>query len=57
MADPEIPEVRAELQRKDRPQARPGYDKPPPRLGARAWLWAAFLLIVIAIIVAAYSFA
>jgi hypothetical protein len=51
MADPEIPEVRAELQREDAP-AKPGVR---PGLGSLGWLLWAFGAIVIAIIVLAYA--
>jgi hypothetical protein len=53
MADPEIPEVRAERQRQDRPGANARYDR---SLGAKPWLWVGFVVIVAAIIVAAYNF-
>lgn len=57
MADPEIPEVRAEIQREDRPQARSDYDEAPPKLGAKLWLWGAFVVAVIAVIALAYNVA
>jgi hypothetical protein len=50
MADPEIPEVRAELQREDRPEAAATYAGPHGRLGAHKFLWAAFVVTVIAIL-------
>ena len=49
MADPEIPEVRAELQREAAPSAKPA------RLGPGGWLLWAFGVVVIAIVVAAYA--
>lgn len=52
MADPEIPEVRAELQREDAP-AKPGGGR--PGLGRLGWLLWAFGAVVIAIIVLAYA--
>lgn len=55
MADPEVPELRAELQREDRPGARNRYDQPPPSLGAMKWLWLAFAIAVIAVIAFAYG--
>lgn len=56
MADPEIPEVRAELQREDRPRAAASYaGRERQSLGVRPYLWAAFLIAVIAIIAFAYG--
>jgi hypothetical protein len=50
MADPEIPEVRAELQREDRPEAAATYAGPYGRIGAHKFLWAAFVVAVVAIL-------
>jgi hypothetical protein len=50
MADPEIPEVRAELQREDAPNPKHA------SLGRAGWLIWAFSLIVIAIVVIAFAF-
>jgi hypothetical protein len=50
MADPEIPEVRAELQREDRPEAATTYAGPHARIGAVKYLWAAFAVTIIAIL-------
>jgi hypothetical protein len=50
MADPEIPEVRAELQRGDRPEAAATYAGLGGRIGALKYLWAAFAVAVIAIL-------
>jgi hypothetical protein len=50
MADPEIPEVRAELQREDRPEAAATYAGSGRRLGTVKYLWAAFAFAVIAIL-------
>ena len=58
MADPEIPEVRAELQREDaRIEAQKSGAAPeePQRLGGLVWLWWGFVIAVIVIIVAAYA--
>lgn len=55
MADPEVPELRAELQREDRPSTRNAYDQAPPRLERRVWLWLAFAVAVIAVIALAYG--
>jgi hypothetical protein len=55
MADPEIPEVRAELQREDRPAADASYAGQHGRVGARKWLWLAFAIAVIAVIALAYG--
>lgn len=52
MADPELPEVRAELQREDAP---PRPDGRRPGLGGLGWLMWAFGAVVIAIIVLAYA--
>lgn len=49
MADPEIPEVRAELQREDNPPIA------PKRLKSFGWLWWGFVAVVIAIVVLAYA--
>ena len=57
MADPEIPEVRAEIQREDRPQAAPRYDKAPPPLGPKIWLWVAFAVAIVAVIALVYNVA
>jgi hypothetical protein len=56
MADPEIPGVRAEIQREDRPYADASYaGQHRQGLGIRPYLWAAFLIAVIAIIAFAYG--
>lgn len=56
MADPEIPEVRAEMQRDDRPFADATYaGRRRQGLGVRPFLWLAFVLAVIAIIAYAYG--
>lgn len=47
--------MRAELQREDRPAARPSYAGPGGRIGARLWLWLAFAVAVVAVIALAYS--
>jgi hypothetical protein len=57
MADPEIPEVRGEIQREDRPQAAPRYDKAPPPLGPKIWLWVAFAVAIVAVIALVYNVA
>jgi hypothetical protein len=55
MAD-EIPEVRAEIQREDRPFADASYaGQQRQGLGVRPYLWVAFVLAVIAIIAYAYG--
>jgi hypothetical protein len=55
MAD-EIPEMRAEMQRDDRPSANASYAGQHRRgLGMRPYLWVAFVLAVIAIIAYAYG--
>lgn len=55
MAD-EIPEVRAEMQRDDRPSANASYaGQHRQGLGMRPYLWVAFVLAVIAIIAYAYG--
>lgn len=46
MADPEVPEVRAELMREDRPEAHADYST----MGVLKYMWAAFAVLVIAII-------
>jgi hypothetical protein len=55
MADPEVPELRAELQREDRPDTRNRYDQAPPRLGPKMVLWALFVAAVIGVIAFAYG--
>jgi hypothetical protein len=57
MAEPEMPEVRAEQQRQDRPDAPARYDRVGRGLGARPWVWAAFALAVAAVIAIAYTVA
>lgn len=56
MADSELPEVRAEMQRDNRPLADASYaGQNRQGLGIRPYLWAAFLIAVIAIIAFAYG--
>jgi len=47
MADPEIPEVRAELQREDAPK---GELSPRTESRARMWLLVAFVVAVVAVL-------
>ena len=44
MADPEIPEVRAEIQREDRPQAHASYP------GVGKWIWLILAAAAVAVI-------
>ncbi len=55
MADPEIPEVRAEIQREDRPAAHARYDNAAGGIGAKKWLWLAFAVAIVAVIALAYA--
>lgn len=55
MADPEIPEVRAEIQREDRPAADPRYDRRPASIGGHLWLWAAFAAAIVVVVVVALN--